>query len=159
MADSSPKKAQVVQDQQTVSSDTSTPTAPQDTLTALQALLERQSERVDQLRGQIKMVADSMKSLVENDEQLSTAAVQADEASKKVKERKKTLVQSPEFRQHQTKSVELKDELKELEESLNSHLLSYYQQTGVKTFDTSGGGQREFKLIAKVLPKKGGKDE
>lgn len=139
--------------------DTTQQPAQQDTLSALQALLERQSERVDELRKQLRMVSEGMKSILENDVELTEAVQVADQASKKLKDRKKNLTQSPEFRQQQTKSGELKDELKEIEESLNTHLLSYYQQTGVKTFDTSNGDQREFKLIAKVLPKKGSKHE
>jgi thymidylate synthase len=97
-----------------------------------------------------------MKSILENDEHLSEASVKAEQATKDVKEQKKKLTDSPEFREQRTKVVELRDELKELEETLNSHLLSYYQQTGIKTFDTSEGDQREFKVYAKVLPKKGG---
>lgn len=131
----------------------------QNTLATLQALLERQAERADELKRQIKMVNEAMKSIVENDEKLSEAVVQADQATKQVKERKKTLTESPEFRQQRSKAVELKDELKELEETLNSHLLSYYHQTGIKVFDTSTGTQREFKVYARILPKKGGKHE
>ena len=128
----------------------------QDTLTALQALLERQTERTDELRRQLRMLSESMKAILENDTQLSEAAVLAEHATKQIKVRKKTLTESPEYRQDRVKSVEMKDELKELEESLNNNLLSYYQQTGVKTFDTTGGEQREFRIHAKVLPKKKG---
>lgn len=131
----------------------------EDTLTSLQALLERQSERVDELRRQIRMINEGMKSILENDEKLSEVAQKADQITKEVKERKKSLTESPEYRQQKAKAIEFKDELKELEETLNSHLISYFQQTGVKTFDTTGGDQREFKVYAKVLPKRGGGNE
>ncbi len=131
----------------------------QDTLSALQALLERQAERVDDLRRKIRAASESMKSIMDNDEKLTEVTQAIEKVSQDMKSRKKTLTDSPEFREQRSKTVELKDELKELEESLNSHLISYFQQTGVKTFDTTGGDQREFKLYAKVLPKKGGGHE
>lgn len=127
-----------------------------DTLSALQALLERQTERVDDLRRKIRAANESMKSILDNDEKLTEVSQSAEKASQDMKSRKKTLTESPEFREQRGKTVELKDELKELEETLNNHLISYFQQTGVKTFDTTGGDQREFKVYAKVLPKKGG---
>jgi len=82
----------------------------QDTLTALQALLERQTERTDELRRQLRMLSESMKAILENDTQLSEAAVLAEHATKQIKERKKTLTESPEYRQDRVKSVEMKDE-------------------------------------------------
>ena len=48
----------------------------------------------------------------------------------------------------------MQDEVKEIEEALNTHLLNYYQQTGVKTVDLSDGAQRSFKITAKVSSKK-----
>lgn len=129
------------------------PPSLQEELAALQALIERQAERIDQLHGQIKTHRDSMKGILENDTELSEAEVQAETITKAVKERKKSLTDSPEFRELRAKAAELKDEVKELEESLNSHLLSYYDKTKVKTIDLSGG-EREFKIRAKLMPKK-----
>lgn len=142
---------------QTTPTDTSDVTAPvseTDTLMALQGLVERQAMRVDEIREKIKSLSESMRSIFENDNEYSSQEEYVKEASKKVKDRKANLTQSPEFRELSAKSVELKDELKELEESLNTHLLSFYQQTGVKVFDTSNGTQREFKVLAKLLPKR-----
>lgn len=100
-----------------------------------------------------------MKTIFENDTDLVENETQVQEVSKKSKERKRILIESPEFRELRAKSSELKDEVKELRESLNSYLLTYYQRTGVKTVDLAAGGQREFKVIAKLLPKKGEKEE
>lgn len=123
-------------------------------LQALQALIERHIQQTDDVRGKLKTLSESMKSLLDNDTPLSEVEEQATELTKKVKERKRNVMEAPEFRSLRAKVGELKDEVKELEEALNTHLLSYYQQTGVKTVDLSSGQQREFKIIAKVLPKK-----
>ena len=128
-------------------------TAPQDELPALQALIERQASRADQLRAQIKTIQDSLKSILENDPELVMAEETAKAQNDKTKSRKKTLTQSPEYRSHQAKASEIKDELKEIEEALNSFLISYFQKTGVKAVDTSDGSQREFRLSARLLPK------
>lgn len=124
------------------------------TLMALQALVERQAIRVDDIREKVRALSESMRSVFENDNEYNSQEEYVKEASKKVKDRKSQLTQSPEFRELSAKSAELKDELKELEESLNGHLLSFYQQTGVKVFDTSNGSQREFKVMARLLPKR-----
>lgn len=123
-------------------------------LPALQALIERHIQRVDDLKGKLKELTGSMKSIVENSAELTDVQQKAEELVKEVKEKKKKLTESQEFRELRTKTVELKDELKELEEALNNHLLSYYKHTGVKVVDLSGGIQRAFKVIARVLPKK-----
>jgi predicted nuclease with TOPRIM domain len=128
--------------------------ADENTITALQAIAERQASRVDELREKIRALNESMRSIFDNDNEYSSQEEYVKEASKRVKDRKSTLTQSPEFRELSAKTGELKDELKELEESLNGHLLSLYQQTGVKVFDTSNGSQREFKVLAKLLPKR-----
>lgn len=126
----------------------------QNTVMALQAVAERQAMRIDEIREKVKTLADSMKSIFDNDNEFSTQEESVKEASKKAKERKSALTQSPEFRELSAKAVELKDELKELEESLSNHLLSLYQQTGARMFDVAGGKQREFKVHAKLLPKR-----
>lgn len=136
-----------------------TQTLQQNPLDALQALIERYIQQTDDLRNRLKTVSESMKSLLENDNELSEVEQQANDVSKKVKARKKTIAESPEFRSLRAKMGEMKDEMKEYEEALNTHLLNYFQQTGVKTVDLSSGAQREFRIVAKVLPKKQQKDE
>lgn len=126
----------------------------QNTVMALQAVAERQAMRIDEIREKVKTLSDSMKSIFDNDNEFSSQEEYVKEASKKAKDRKASLTQSPEFRELSAKAAELKDELKELEESLSNHLLSLYQQTGARVFDTSGGSQREFKVHAKLLPKR-----
>jgi hypothetical protein len=91
---------------------------------------------------------------LENDVELKQAEEQAKETAVKSKERKSNLQKSPEYQQFRSKVETISDEIKELEESLNTHLLNYFQQTGVKSVDLSSGGQREFRILAKVLPRK-----
>lgn len=128
--------------------------ASADTVMATQAIINRQAMRLDSLKEDMQKVNESMKSILDNDAELSAADMELKEASKKQKERKARLVQSAESMQLKYKLKEIREQIVELEESLNNHLLNYYQLTGTKVFDTDDGGQREFKVIAKMLAKK-----
>lgn len=129
------------------------------TVMATQAIIERQAARLDSLKGDLKQINDSLRSILDNDAELSQMEMELKEAGKKQKERKAKLVQSAESTQLKYKLKEVREQMKELEESLNNHLLNYYQLTGTKVFDTSSGEQREFRVTAKILSKKSKIDE
>ncbi len=133
-----------------------TPKAATDasTVMALQAIIGRQSAKLDELKQEAKQMTDSLRSIVENDQELSQIEEQAKEATRKQKERKQMLSNNPESTQIKYKLKELKDSIKDVEESLNNHLLNFYQMTGVKVFDTEDGSQREFEVRAKLRGKK-----
>ncbi|HAU99433.1 MAG: hypothetical protein UX04_C0006G0060 [Microgenomates group bacterium GW2011_GWF2_45_18] len=120
----------------------------------LQAIIERYIARLDELKHQVHELNQSLVAIMDNDEMLQQAEQQSKDASKALKERKTSLTTSAEFRELRAKKVEMQDEVKEIEEALNTHLLNYYQQTGVKTVDLSDGAQRSFKITAKVSSKK-----
>jgi predicted nucleic acid-binding Zn-ribbon protein len=124
-----------------------------DTIVSLQNIAERQAMRIDDLRDKRKSLKESMRSFLENDNEYSTQQESVKEVSKKLKERKGSLTQSPEYRELSAKEAEMKDEQKELEESLGGHLLSIFKQTGAKVFDMSNGSQREFSIVARIKPK------
>lgn len=122
-----------------------------DTVMATQAIINRQAVRLDTLKEDVKRLNDSLKSIMENDEQLSQVENELKESSKKLKERKSQLTQSAESVQLKYKLKDVREQIKELEESLNNHLLNFYQLTGTKVFDTDSGQQREFKVTAKIM--------
>ncbi len=130
-----------------------------DTVMATQAIINRQAERLDTLKEDLKNINESLKSILDNDGELSQVEMELKEMSKKQKERKSRLTQSAESMQLKYKLKEVREQTKELEESLNNHLLNYYQLTGTKVFDTNAGGQREFRVTAKILGKKSKQDE
>ncbi len=125
-----------------------------DTVMATQAIINRQAQRLDSLKEDIHKVNDSLRSILDNDQELSATENEVKEASKKLKERKAQLTQSAETVQLKYKLKEIREQIKELEESLNNHLLNFYQLTGTKVFDTDSGQQREFRVYARILGKK-----
>ncbi len=124
------------------------------TLIALQGIINRQSAKLDELKDDAKKLSESVKSIVENDQELSQIEEQAKEIVKLQKERKQSLANSPESTQLKLKIKDIKESIKDLEESLNNHLLNFYQMTGVKVFDTDDGSTREFEVRAKLRSKK-----
>ncbi|HSW90274.1 MAG TPA: hypothetical protein VLH19_05410 [Patescibacteria group bacterium] len=127
---------------------------PESSLLALQGVIARQTARLDTLREDLKKVNESFKGLFENDTQLQEAVGEAKEATLKQKTRKQAVAQSPESMQIKYKITEIKEQIKDLDDSLNNHLINYYQQTGVKFFDSETGEQREFDVRAKLKAKK-----
>lgn len=125
-----------------------------ESLTSLQSLIERNADELDRLRTEQKQMRESLKNVFENDAQLVEAEQQAQELTRQLKQRKESLDNSPEVRQLKLKLADLKEEMKEIEETLNNHLINLFQLTGSNSFDTSDGDQREFVLRAKVKPKK-----
>lgn len=125
-----------------------------DTLMATQAIINRQSSRLDALKEDVKKLNDSLKSILDNDAELSQTEEEVKALTRKQKERKTKLQESAESMQLKYKVKETKEQIKELEESLNNHLINYFQMTGTKVFDTDSGEQREFKITARVMGKK-----
>lgn len=120
------------------------------TLTAVEGIIRRQSTRLDELKEQAKILNDQLRSILDNDEELSTVAEEVKTATRKQKERKTALSNSAESMQIKYKLKELKESIKDIEESLSNHLLNLFQITGVKEFDTDDGKKREYDVRAKL---------
>ena len=125
-----------------------------DSLMAVQSVINRQADRLDNLREEMRLLGERQKAILDNDAELAEAEEQLKSVSRKQKERKKQLTDSAESVEIRIKRKELQEQVKDIEDSLNNNLLSYYQMTGAKFFDTDDGGQRGFKVLAKVLGKK-----
>lgn len=123
-------------------------------LTAVEGIIRRQSSRLDELKEQAKVLQDQLRSIQANDEELSKAEEEVKVAARKQKERKTALANSAESMQIKFKLKELKETIKDIEESLSNHLLSLFQITGVKEFDTDDGSKREYDVRAKLRGKK-----
>lgn len=127
-------------------------------LTALQGIIERQSKRLDDLREETRLLSEQLKAILDNDLELTEAQEQAKQATRKQKERKAALANNAESTQLRYKLKEAKENIKDIEESLNNHLLNFFSMTGVKEFDTTDGGKREFDVRAKLRGKPRKKD-
>lgn len=146
-------------------SSTSSPAKPSmnsaaiaETLQSLQNVIERNADELDRIKEEMGIQREALKNVFENDTQLNEATQEATAITQKVKERKSQIQNSPEILQYKTKIGELSEQKKEIEEALNNHLLNLFQLTGVKTFDTLSGKQREFSVRASLKGRKAEKE-
>ena len=125
-----------------------------ESLLAVEGIIRRQSVRLDEIKEKLKQFNDQLRSIMDNDEALTNAEEEVKQANRRQKERKTMLGNSAESLQIKFHIKELKESVKDIEESLSNHLLNLYQMTGVKEFDTDDGGKREYDVKAKLRGKK-----
>lgn len=134
--------------------DNKPPDFDQESFDAVQALIQRLSTQLDTLKTKQQELNQMLKNVFENDEDLQQAEIVAKEQSVAVKDRKSQITQTNEVMELKMKIVDIREDLKMVQESLNTHLLNYYQMTNSMTFPTESGGEREFKIEAKLKPQK-----
>jgi predicted nucleic acid-binding Zn-ribbon protein len=131
---------------------TPTDSVDAESLTATEGLVQRLSSQLDELKVKQKELSEMLKGIFDNDEEFTTAQSEAKEVSKKLKDRLSALNGSQEVQTLRGKITELREDLKMVQDSLNTHLVNYFQMTGTQSFPTVEGGEREFQLVAKLRP-------
>lgn len=124
-----------------------------ETLEALQNVIENNAKMLVELNKNMKEHRDMLKNIFDNDSELQELEKQAKESTTKLKEKKARLNQETEVVNKKLEINELREQKKEIEETLSSHLLNYFQLTNSKSFDTSNGDQWDFDIKAKVKTK------
>src|SRR3972149_7812821 len=125
-----------------------------ETLTSLQSLVERHALELEEIKSKLRDSRSSLKDVFENDPALSEAQAEMETHNLKVKERKEQLQTNPAAMSLKAKIGELREQQKELEETLSNHLVNYHSLTHSHSFDTSDGDQWEFRITAKIKPRK-----
>jgi len=121
-----------------------------ETLTSLQSLIERNANKINQVKQDLREKRESLKSVYDNDAGLSGAQEELDQFSQKVRERRVQISNDPQAVSLKNDIGELNESKRDLEMALSDHLVNYYQLTNSTSFDTSDGDQWEFKITAKV---------
>lgn len=125
-----------------------------ETLTSLQNLVERHALELEEIKNKLRDSRTSLRDVYENDPALSEVQAELETHSLKVKERKSQLQSNPEAMSLKAKIGELREQQRELEETLSHHLVNYHSITHSNSFDTSDGDQWEFTVTAKIKPRK-----
>ena len=123
-------------------------------LDATQGLISRLSGQLDDLKKKQKEFREMLKGVYENDTQLNEAENKAQAITQEVKSRKADITATAEVQDIKMKITEVTEDLKLVQESLNTHLLNYYQMTNSMTVDLPDGTERDFVLKATLKPKK-----
>lgn len=127
----------------------------QESFDATQNLIYNLGEQLDEINDDLREYREMIKNVYENDETLQEAKQVADEAKQVMKERKNDLNNTQEVKELKAKMGDAKEERKMLQESLQNHLLNYYQMTGGSTtVDLPDGSERDYSLKAKLKRKK-----
>lgn len=121
-----------------------------ETLDATQNLIVRLSQQLEELSDKQKDIRDMIKSVFDNDQELQQAEQIVQEQMKAAKKRKQEINISSQVVDLKMKSADLGEDIKMVRESLNTHLLNYFQLTGSQTVDFPGGEEREMIIRAKI---------
>lgn len=125
-----------------------------ESVAAVEGLIQRLSEQMDQLIQKQRSLGVMLKSIFDNDEAIGQAQTVVQEASQSLKGRQGELNDTQEVKDLKMKLVEVKDDIKMVSEALDTHLLNYYEMTKTLSFPTVDGNEREYTLKAKLKPKK-----
>lgn len=123
---------------------------------ATRAILSRQIGQLEETKHKMKVFAEQLNDMVANNEALLMAEKEAKEAGKKAKEIKTNIMQTQEAKNLKMQLQELRDEQKDLLDSMSGHLLDLYQTTGVMEFESPNGDVYDYKILAKLGGKKEG---
>lgn len=121
-----------------------------ETLTHLQSVIEGNAHQLQQLRSELKEKRESLRGMFESDAKLVETETQTKKLTEELRQEKARVQSSPTTLALRTQLADLREQQKEIEETLNNHLLNYYQLTNSTSFDTSDGDQWDFKIIARL---------
>ncbi len=125
-----------------------------ESLMAVQNIIQRYSGEYDEVNSRLKDLREMMKNMFDNDAELQELEEQAKTVTQDARNRKQRIKESPESVELQMKMKELKEEIGEIQETLNNHLLRYYQMTGSQVIEEPDGTERDFKVQARLKAKK-----
>jgi predicted nucleic acid-binding Zn-ribbon protein len=130
------------------------PSFDQETYNAVQNLIARLSAQLDELNQTVRSQREMLSNVYENDATLAEAKEKVQAIKNEEKAQQTKLAETEEVIGIKTKIAEITEDIKMVKESLNTHLLNYYQMTGSTTVDLPDGTEREFTVNANLKPKK-----
>lgn len=130
------------------------PSFDQETYNAVQNLIARLSAQLDELNQNVRSQREMLSNVYENDATLAEAKEKVQAIKNEEKAQQSKLAETEEVIGIKTKIAEISEDIKMVKDSLNTHLLNYYQMTGSTTVDLPDGTEREFTVNANLKPKK-----
>lgn len=130
------------------------PAFDQETYNAVQNLIARLSAQLDELNQNVRSQREMLSNVYENDATLAEAKEKVQAIKNEEKAQQSKLAETEEVIGIKTKIAEITEDIKMVKDSLNTHLLNYYQMTGSTTVDLPDGTEREFTINANLKPKK-----
>jgi chromosome segregation ATPase len=124
-----------------------------ETLISLQNLIERHALELTKINSELSEKREAIKTVFDNDTLLTEKKDELDQYNQQYKERKSQIQNNPQVIALKVDVADLKEQKKDLEETLSDHLINYHSLTNSTSFDTSEGDQWEFVIKAKIKKK------
>ncbi len=121
---------------------------------ATREIAARQAQRLQEIKKELKIYAEQLKDLLENDQPLVEAEQAAKDLTQKVKLRKTEILETTEAKNIKLKITDIKEERSDIEDSLSAHLVDLYQTTGVMEFEDQQGNLWEYDIKGKIKTRK-----
>lgn len=121
-----------------------------DSLYSIEAAIRERSKRLAEMKDKQKKLHEMLTSYLENSDEYREAAKAAKDASAKKSSIKQQLLQKPEAQDLPEKLQEMRDEKKELEESLSYYLSEFSKLTGTNEFEDEGE-LKQIVYVAKLV--------
>lgn len=121
-----------------------------ETTSVIRSIALRQMGRLKELKGQQRDLKESMTNLMDNNKDLQDILAQAETMLQRIKDEKSKVKTGREYSQLNIKEKELRSEIKDIQESLNNHLVNYSRMTGSNFIEDEEGKEIEFKVRIKL---------
>lgn len=119
-------------------------------ITAVRGIILRQIDKLKEDKEKQKTLKESMTNLLDNDSMLQDVLTQAETILQRIKDEKTRVKNGSEYIQLQVKEKELKSAIKDVQESLNNHLINYRDLTGVSIVTDEDGNDIHFSIRANM---------
>lgn len=123
----------------------------------VESAIKLRSKKLSELKEKQKKVSEMLKSYLENDAEYVEAAKIAKDAAAKKNGIKKRLLSLPEAQGLAEKIEEIRDEKRELQESLSYYLSEFSRLSGTNEIEDENGELKQIVYMARLVKRSGGK--
>lgn len=117
-----------------------------ETIISLSEMINTSLGVVEKVKEDRTKVSEMLQSMLDNDPAYIEASLKAKEAGKVKSQAKKQVMRTPQAADLDRKLTELKQHIKELNDSLSDYLNEYIRQTGSMQFEDNTGKVRDIKM-------------
>lgn len=115
-----------------------------------QEAIEHLLPEIEETRHKLKTMRDQLKDTIEQNDEYQALAEEVKELANKRIEAKKLLLADTAYQQLNAEVEDYKNKLKDLQEIMSHHLVTYYNETSRTEIETAHGETRAVILSAKM---------
>lgn len=125
------------------------------TLYSVESAIKTRNQKLSEIKKKMRDLNEMLKSYLENDDEYREAAKLAKDATAKKKAIKQRLMSDPAAKDLPTRIDEVREEKKELQESLSYYLTEYARLSGTNEFEDENGDLKQIVYSAKLVKRSG----